>query len=655
MTSRAWCAPAWLGAAILFCAQSPGQLAAADATATVYYNATVQTLEPGKRPAQAFAVRNGKLIAVGTRAQAEQAAGSGAGSVDLNGATVLPGFIDPHSHFLGYGFYADPTPWVDVSSVNLFFKPLPGDARCPDPNDYQRCFIPVRSHDDVVARIRSALAKGAKQVYAINYDVSRLGHGPSCGPDRTKTAFECPNFENGNARATLDALSHDVPIYVSSETGHISYGNTKALLSLNICGFKGSDRATCHMPFTNKEQNVPLAHKGQLNEDLALYGNGQIINQVLQKDPAVLVRALAAATDIYAGHGFTLIQEGAAGLFEARIYNDVTRADPDFPFTVALMVYDLATGNIPPAISIARQAEALIKGNDKVFIAGLKTFADGSPQGYTADLDQRYLQVFPPFTGPLFDQPYTGVSNQSLNDLKTKAIQAHRAGYPIMIHENGNQAGINTVRALEMAEAEGPKGFRDIVLHAPFIDPGLMSRIAGMGDAVSFLMGNLHFWAQPLCDQILGPNMMTRRYVPYEAQTASNLGARPTMHTDSPVNPPDPLFMVWVAKTRKMQQASWLPNVDPSRCPTVLGPEESLSIRQGIQAWTSFAAWQYGLSNSRGTITAGKRADLVVMSADPLAMENRPDDLKAIRIVGTLHAGKYRLNPNRNRPPVWPG
>lgn len=653
MTNRAWCAPAMLGAVLLFCAETRSSDAAA-AAATVYYDANVQTLEPGKSPAQAFAVRDGKIIAVGTRAQAENAAGAGARSVNLGGATVLPGFIDPHSHFLGYSFYADPRPWIDVASVNLFFKPPPGDARCANPNDYQHCFIPVRSQDDVIARIKAALDGGAPHAYAVNYDVSRLGHGKSCGNDQSKVAFACPNFEDGNARATLDAISTTKPIYVASETGHISYANTPALLSLNICGFAGAT-SSCHETFTNPQQNIPLAHKGQLNEDLALYGNGQIISQVLSKDPGLLVRALAKGTDIYAGRGYTLIQEGAAGAFEAKVYNDLTRADPDFPFTVAMMMYDLDEGKMSATVALAKQAEALIKGNDKVFISGLKIFADGTPQGYTADLNQRYFKVFPPFTGPLFDQPYTGVSDVSEAVLKASAIQAHKAGYPIMIHENGNQAGINTVRALEAAEAQGPKGFRDIVLHAPFIDPGLMSRIAGMGDAVSFLMGNIHFWGLPLCQQILGPNIMTQRYVPYEAQTASNLGAKPTMHTDSPVNPPDPLFFTWVAKTRKVQQPAWLPNQNPSRCPTVLGPEEALSIRQGIQAWTSFAAWQYNLSGKLGTVTVGKTADLVVMSADPLAMENRPEDLKTIRIIGTLSGGKYRLNPARNQTPVWPG
>lgn len=129
---------------------------------------------------------------------------------------------------------------VDISSVNVLLKPPPGDPRCTTPDDYQKCFIPVTSQDDVVARLKSAAAKAAayptntqRPILGFNYDPSRLGHSNGC--KMGGVAFECTNFEDGTAKAQLDAISKTNPILVTSESGHISYVNSEELRILNIC------------------------------------------------------------------------------------------------------------------------------------------------------------------------------------------------------------------------------------------------------------------------------------------------------------------------------------------------------------------------------------------------------------------------------------
>lgn len=87
----------------------------------------------------------------------------------------------------------------------------------------------------------------------------------------------------------------------------------------------------------------------------------------------------------------------------------------------------------------------------------------------------------------------------------------------------------------------------------------------------------------------------------------------------------------------------------------VLSPNESISIAQGIQAFTSHAAWQYGLDKQLGAIALGFTADLMFLSDDLRSMENNPDDLKSIRILATVHHGQYLPNPNASQTPIWPG
>ena len=629
----------------------------------VYLDAQVITMDDNQPSAKAVAVGGGNILAVGNNAEIRRYAGPGTRTVRLDGATVLPGFIDPHSHFLGYAFFTDRAHWIDVSNVNLFFKPRPGDARCADPTDPQHCFIPVRSQDDVIDRITKAVhdVKASKKklqaVYAMSYDPARLGHGKSCPGPATNVGFDCPNFENGHARAALDAIANDIPIFVSSQSGHIAYVNTPALEQLNICGTlpEHESAKNCREPTINPVQEKSLARSGQLDEDLALYSDSFFIGKVLDAYPLSLVSSLKNAIDIYAGHGYTLIQEGVAATSDAKIYLDIMKADPNFPFTVAMMMYDNSSGNFSGTVNIARQTEKLIKGHDDIFISGLKSFADGMPQGFTAYLSQPYNETFPPFTKPPFKQPYEGLPDLTTYQMKQRTEQAHANGYPIMIHQNGDEAIKDAVRALQMAQPASTKGFRDIVLHAPFMSYTTLAQLKALNDPVSLMMPNIYFWGLPLCQQVLGSELYTRTYTPYPARTAKNMGLRVTMHTDSPVNPPDPLFTIWVAKTRNVQQPGWYPNTNRSSCPTVLGPQEAISIEQGIRAFTVDAAWQYGLSSKRGTITPGKAADMVVLSKNPLSLEDSPDELRHVRVLGTVHNGRYRKNPVRFAAPIWPG
>jgi predicted amidohydrolase YtcJ len=85
-----------------------------------------------------------------------------------------------------------------------------------------------------------------------------------------------------------------------------------------------------------------------------------------------------------------------------------------------------------------------------------------------------------------------------------------------------------------------------------------------------------------------------------------------------------------------------------------MGRNESISIAQGIKNYTIDGAYEYGLENQLGSIEVGKKADFVILSADPLSMENTPDNLQTIRTIATVHNGSYFPNPNAGESPIWP-
>jgi predicted amidohydrolase YtcJ len=624
-------------------AQTPPPAAPAD---VIYYNGVVVTMDPGQREAQAVAVTGANIIAVGSNTSVDKFKGSATKLVDLKGKTIVPGFIDTHSHLSVYGYLNDPSVWVDISSINIFFKPLPGTPECATPTDYQACFIPVRSQDDVIDRLKTAIvnasASNAPAVLAFNYDPARLGPSKGCAD----AGFKCQNFENGTSRETLDKLSTEVPIYIESESGHVAYVNSKALEMLKICGAydeKLHGQKCAYEPVINPDVEKKLALTGQLDEDLTFYATSMFQGMVFkQSEKAALgaVEGVRRAAKMYASRGFTLTQEGAASGGMIELYDAVTR-ESGFPTTAAMIAYDYKTANFSDTLSIATDWKPKVASNPRLFVAGVKSFADGSPQAYTAFLGTPYFETFAPFTSKeiFTTQPYVGLPDVTGVDMTKRLVAAHQAGFPLMIHQNGAAAVAQSVAALVEAQRQFPSpGLRDIVLHAPMITPDEIMAVKKLGNAtLSFLMGNLHFWGQPLCQQVLGGPLAQSVY---PASLAVKAGVPLTMHHDSPVTPPDPLFAMWVAKTRKTQDMPWYPDAYAS-CPSVYNPGLAMSIEQGLKAYTIDAAWQYGRESTIGSISAGKIADLAILSDNPLKYESNPDGLLKIKVLATVSQGRY--------------
>jgi len=625
----------------------------------IYVNGQIETMNSLGAPAQAVAIKDGKFVGVGSNAEILAKFHSDH-IVDLAGATVLPGFIDTHSHAQAWGVLSDPDLWLDLSSVNVFLKPLPGDPRCTDPQDPQKCFIPVTTQEDAISRLTTAVAKAKPGdfVYATLYDPSRLGHGPTCRGNQTKVGFACPNFEDGNARKYLDQISSTVRILVGSQSGHISYVNSAYLQILNICGtdFAKDDCTTPYLPRfgpgkTDPQEEELMANLGQLNEDLSNLAQADAANRIAGKNTAKVLADFQRAIQTYAQNGFTFVQEGAAGEAQVVAYL-LASLSPKFPVTAAMLFFN--NNRFLEGILKAEVYRLLASGNPNLIIHGIKEFSDGSNQGYTGLLLNGYANLFYPFNDPqifpydLFGNPYLGIPDTYAQLITHEANLAHLWAFPFAVHQNGDGAIDHTLRGFQAAKSSN---LRDMMIHFSLASPSDLATAKSLDTGVTFLITNLYYYGLPLCQQVLGPQRTAPIYPTGDAQAA---GLRFGLHADSPVGAPDVLFMIWVAKTRKTQQPLWYPNLDPNQCPVVLGSNEAISIQQAVKAFTTDAAYVYGLDNEYGSIEAGKFADLVILSDNPLSMENNPDQLKAIRVLGTVHHGRYFNNPHGQEQPIWP-
>jgi predicted amidohydrolase YtcJ len=621
----------------------PGKVRPAE---TIFFNATFLTEDPGHPTAEAVAVQDGIILAIGTRSAVFAHQGPETRRVDLHGATVFPGFIDTHSHLMGYAIFDDPAHWLDVSNENLLFKPAPGDPRCSDPKNPQVCFIPAVNEDEVFARLAGAVKaapSGTTPILAFGHDVARLGpsKAPPGQPECVGFGFACPNLQDGHARETLDKISPTHPIFISASSGHFGYVNSPALHLLNICGTQLAG-SHCHPPAEKPAAEAAQADRGELVEDLALYAPGFFEGQIFKKSPAELVEVLHRGVLVYRQHGFTVVQEGAASDFQLAIYKLATHL-PDFPVSVVVLAY-AGTAKFEESVAIAQQARKDHEGDPSFIVGGIKTFADGSTQGYSASLGDPYTNVYPPLTAPWYGSP-----DHDAAELTREAAAAHAAGFPLAIHMNGDRGIEASLTALEASH--DPK-IRDLVIHFQISNPNDVARVKKLRAGLTFLIPDLYYYGVPFRQQILGCERAAKAFPLGDAVRA---GLTFGLHSDSPVTPPDPLFMIWEARTRAFQQPPWLPKAPAEPCPAEPGAAQTLSIAQGVRAFTIDAASFYGLESRLGSLAVGKAAEMTILSRNPLEMEDKPDELKTIRVLGTVHRGRHFPNPDAERIPVWPG
>lgn len=585
------------------------------------------------------------------------------------GAAIYPGLIDSHSHAISLFVPTinDSTGnpfWLNLASVNVMLQPLCPPPSCPPQQQNctvqsNSCFSPMTTQDQVINVLKNAKPNALGWVLGWSYEPSRL----SC--NNASYGFLCPNnFENANSQtalAQMDAIRDDVPMMVTSESGHIVYVNTKGLEQLNLC-LPGNGSAKCYAPIFSPQAEQCVAKQGQLNEDLAVYAVSYILGLMnthmrTQEDPLPVFRQLiTASTQKYSQLGFTTVQEGAASSDVIAIYLAVAKAAP-LPVRMAFLNFiqqPLSGSTYQKQIAIAADLREGLAHSD-MFLAGIKLFADGSNQGYTGAMTSpvQYTNVNKPFTDTACfpQQPYNGEADMDANSLSQAVQWSHEKGLPVFIHTNGNLAQAHSISALT---GNSQAGIRDVIVHFTMPTQEQVQSVAKASSiGVTFLMNDFYYYYQPLCEQLLQPSGTANMY---PAAWAASSGLHMGLHSDTPVTPPSPLFSMWVASSRSVQAPAWMPALLPE-CQQNRS-NQLISRLQALKAYTSDAAWLYNRdAPSKGVTPIGSlqnqyAGDLVVFSADPL---NPATDLSTVKVLYTVHNGKIVYSdPTGSNPLIWP-
>lgn len=522
----------------------------------------IVTMDPERPTADALAVRDGRIVAVGTTEEVDGHAAPGTEVLELGDAVCYPGFVEPHMHLWATALFQR---FVDCS-------PLTHDT-----------------HDEVLADLAEAgeVAGPGEWVCGKLWD-------PSLFPD-------APELD----RDLLDRLVPDGPALVVNASMHFAYLNSRALEVIEL----HDDSPDPDGGFLGRRDGRLT---GVLGELPAIF---PALRAVPQLGHDALLDALVDVAHVAAAAGVTKVHDAGSGSLFGSAELDLLRelADADrLPVRVSVALLD----------SARRAVDGLHPGagDEMVRATSWKLITDGSNQGRSGHLRQPYL-----------GSEERGEANYATDDLVARMTRAVEEGWQLMVHANGDAALDQALDAYEaLVAAVGPQPERrHRIEHSSLATDEHFARMAALGVSPSFLMNHVYYWGRALRDDVLGPD---RAATLDSCASALRHDLRISLHSDFNVSPIAPLRSVQTAVTRVMRDGG-----------DVLNPDERITVEQALRAVTIDAAWQTHVDDEVGSLEVGKRADLVLLSADP--QQVAPDEIAAIEVLGTRLAGHPTTPP----------
>ena len=463
-----------------------------------FYNANVRTMDPARPRAASLLVENGRILAVGGN-RAALAAARGAPCIDLEGKTLLPGFIDGHSHL------------VANSYRRLFADARPGAGSC---GDLLCCIASLQKQFKAWLPAR----RPGQWFVAMGLDES---FWPRAVPP---------------TRYDLDQISTEVPVCVVHASGHAAVFNSCALA---LCGITRDTRCP-------EGGGMPRLENGEFSG--LLQENAFFAQRAHFPQPSLpeLLKALKGSCQEYLSYGITTAQDAK-----------VTQSDLPLLRTaqgLGLFPLDVALYFDPDAAqkALPKRCPAQNRYFRHVRAAGCKLFLDGSPQARTAWLSEPYF--IPPEGKGSDYRGFAAMSDEALCDRLEECFANH---WQVNVHTNGDEAIEQLLRCWGAVSARHPgaANLRPVFIHCQTVRPDQLDRIAALGMCISFFSDHVYYWGDYHADVTLG---MARAARISPVKSALARGIPCTIHEDTPVVPPNILLAVQNAVLRRTRSGRLL-------------------------------------------------------------------------------------------------
>jgi predicted amidohydrolase YtcJ len=470
---------------------------AADAD-RIWTGGTILTMNDAAMRADSVAVKDGRILAVGTAESVMVHRGPATAVVDLGGRALLPGFVDSHGHVFMGGLQA--------LSANLLSPP---DGDVVDVPSLQRKVREWMAANDAIVR-------KIDLVVGFGYDNAQLAE------------LRHPT------RADLDAVSTTVPIVLIHQSGHIGALNSKAL---QLAGISPASKNPPGGVIRRQKDGAP---DGVLEETAFFSALLKLVPRIGDEGAKAMVRA---GVELWTRFGYTTAQEG--------------RTEPG---AAELLRAVAAEGGLP--IDVVAYSDVLINRDyivsnmtkrytNRYRLGGAKLTIDGSPQGFTAWRDRPYyapVGEYPPgYSG------YAAVTNEKVLD----AVDwAYRNGVQLLTHANGEAASDLLVAAHDAARrTTAATGRRDVLIHGQFLREDQVAALDRLGLFPSLFPMHTFYWGDWHRDHTVGPvnaeNISPTGWVRARGMMFGS-------HHDAPVAFPDSMRVLDATVTRRTRSGDIL-------------------------------------------------------------------------------------------------
>lgn len=527
----------------------------------LYFGGSILPMTGEHHRAEALVERDGAIAFVGALDEA-RAVYPAAEAIDLAGACLMPGLIDPHSHFTGSSQY--------VIAAQL-----------------DQC----QSFDEIVAALRQFAAE-----QCIDSDGVVLGVGYDHNSLLEQTH---------PSREVLDRVSLTIPVVAMHTSSHVCVANTRALELAGLTGQAPDPDGGRY------GRDVHGGLTGYCEEPAAMW---PVLGVVQQRQHLGMSELLGPMQDVYLQHGITTCQDGATTAEQLAM---LAAAAEGGRLKLDVACYPMHGEDVEGMLSDYEQLDGPAY-HEHLRIGGLKMFLDGSPQARTAWMSEPYE---PGGEGDGF----CGRGTMAEEDAYAFARTAIDSGHQLLTHVNGDAALDQLLRVYGRALEDSPNPLKNrlcpVAIHCQTARRDQFETMAKLGMTPSIFTNHIWYWGDVHLRNF-GPERGGRISA---ARDALDAGLAPTFHTDCPVLHPNLFESVWCAARRV------------TRGGIELDPRQRISVYEGLRAITINGARQYGEEARKGTLEAGKLADLCIVERNPLDVPL--DDLRGLQVLATIKEG----------------
>ena len=544
------------------------------ASIVVYTAKEIVTMAPQAPNAEAVAIENDRIVAVGSLDAVKNTLTDASYRIDdrFNDQVLIPGLINQHDH-----------PWLAALTMSSQILAI------EDWDIGGKSFPRAANQEEYRAKLAALVAQHSnKKALFFSWGYHQLWHGEL-------------------NRAILDEINPDIPIMIWQRSGHELIFNTKGL---------------AYFSFTQQwvDQLSPSAlaqssfERGHFWEQGAMQTIPAVFAELAK--PSRYIPTLELVRDYWHAAGSTFVVEpGGLVNKELMAMQNQVFADADTPFHMdyipdgKTMAYEHLDGDM------IGETEKLLTWGDGMsrFIPKqVKLFADGAIFSQLMQMKDGYLDGH---HGEWIIEP----------EKLAKAFAVYwDAGYQIHVHQNGDEGLEVVLDIIEDNMKRNPReDHRTVIVHFGFSTKEQVQRIAELDVIVSANP----YYAVALTDTYskvgIGPE---RAQEMVRLADVVDAGVSLSLHSDMPMAPGKPLFLMWSAVNRISLEGN------------LVGAAQRLTAEQALKAVTLDAAYSMQMENDLGSIEAGKFANITVLAENPLTVD--PMTIKDIRVWGTLHEGR---------------